>query len=205
MLGISIDQLLVFAAALSLAILTPGPSVIAVSQSAFALGRARALPYGWGLALGASFWCLASLLGLTLLFRLLPWTFTAMKLLGGAYLLWIAWGMWRQAADPLPDPAQATARGISFAGGIALNLSNPKPALFYSSVLLSIFPAQLSGLDKTVIYAVAAVMELAFYTALATLMALPLLRRRYYASKFWIDRGAGLAIGLLGALLILRP
>ena len=47
--------------------------------------------------------------------------------------------------------------------------------------------------------------ELFFYTALASLMALPLLRRRYAALKFWIDRGAGLAIAALGLSLVLRP
>ena len=42
-------------------------------------------------------------------------------------------------------------------------------------------------------------------TALASLMALPQLRRRYAALKFWIDRGAGLAIAALGLSLVLRP
>ncbi|MFD2814501.1 hypothetical protein ACFSYD_08590 [Paracoccus aerius] len=45
---ITADQIALFVGTLSLAILSPGPGVIAVSQSAFALGRRRALPYGWG-------------------------------------------------------------------------------------------------------------------------------------------------------------
>ncbi|MBU3030506.1 LysE family translocator [Paracoccus marinaquae] len=203
MLQVTADQISLFVATLAVAILSPGPGIIAVSQSAFAMGRRRALPYAWGLALGASLWCLAALLGLTVLFRVFPWTFTALKFLGGAYLVWVAWKMWRHAPDPLPDPAESRL-GMSFWGGMALNLSNPKPALFYSAVLLSIFPATLSLADKAAIYATALSVELSFYTALACLMALPLLRRRYYAAKFWIDRGAGLAIGLLGLSLILR-
>ena len=51
---ITADQLLLFVGTLAVAILSPGPGVIAVSQGAFALGRRRALPYAWGLALGAS-------------------------------------------------------------------------------------------------------------------------------------------------------
>ena len=200
---ITADQLLLFVATLSVAILSPGPGVIAVSQGAFALGRSRALPYAWGLALGASVWCLFALLGLTVIFRVLPWTYVALKVLGGAYLVWIAWKMWRHAPDPLPDPDHGS-RGMSFAGGALLNLSNPKPALFYSAVLLSIFPAWLTAGDKLAIYVTAAGVELAFYSALASLMALPWLRHGYYAAKFWIDRAAGLAIGLLGLSLILR-
>lgn len=200
---ITFQQLVLFVGTLSVAILSPGPGIIAVSQSAFAMGRQRALPYAWGLAIGASLWCLAALLGLTVLFRVLPWTYTALKLLGGGYLIWVAWKMWRHAPDPLPDPAES-GLGMTFWGGMALNLSNPKPALFYSAVLLSIFPAALGLADKAAIYLTALSVEMAFYTALASLMALPLLRRRYYAAKFWIDRTAGAAIGLLGVSLILH-
>ncbi len=200
---ITADQIALFVGTLSVAILSPGPGVIAVSQSAFALGRRRSLPYGWGLAVGASVWCIFALLGLTVIFRALPWTYVALKILGGAYLVWIAWKMWKHAPDTLPDPAESS-RGMGFLGGMILNLSNPKPALFYSAVLLSIFPVLLTAGDKLAIYATAVSVELAFYTALASLMALPWLRRRYYAAKFWIDRAAGLAIGLLGLSLILR-
>lgn len=203
MIQVTTEQMAVFVATLSVAILSPGPGVIAVSQGAFSLGRRRALTYGWGLAIGASVWCLFALLGLTALFRVAPWTLTALKLMGGAYLLWIGVKMWRHAADPLPDPAHGRARGLW--AGMALNLSNPKPALFYSAVLLSIFPGALGLADKGAIYAVALSVELLFYTALASLMALPVLRQRYFASKFWIDRGAGFAIAALGLSLILRP
>lgn len=203
MLSITADQLALFIGTLSVAILSPGPAVIAVSQSAFALGRRRVLPYAWGLAAGASIWCIFALLGLTVMFRVMPWTYDLMRILGGGYLVWIAWKMWRHAPDPLPDPAQSQL-GMSFWGGVVLNLSNPKPALFYSAVLLSIFPALLSGADKLAIYATALSVEMAFYTALASLMALPWLRRRYYGSKFGIDRGAAALIWLLGLSLILR-
>lgn len=203
MLAFSVDQMALFVATLTVAILSPGPGVIAVSQSAFAMGRSRALPYAWGLALGASLWCLFSLLGLTVLFRVVPWTYVLLKVLGGAYLIWVAVGMWRGAHKPLPDPAELP-RGMNFLGGLALNLSNPKPALFYSAVLLSIFPPLLSPLDKTAIYGTALTIEMAFYTGLACLMALPLLRRRYYAAKLWIDRVAAGLIGALGLSLILR-
>ena len=78
------------------------------------------------------------------------------------------------------------------------------PGVVAGALLLSIFPVLMTAGDKLLIYATAVSVELAFYTALASLMALPWLRRRYYAAKFWIDRAAGLAIGLLGLSLILR-
>ncbi len=201
--GLTPDMFVTFAGTLALAILSPGPGVISVTQAAFAMGRARALPYALGLAFGASLWCLSALLGLAVLFRVVPALFLALKVGGGAYLLWIGWKMWRGAPDPLPDPAEKRF-GTGFRGGMVLNLSNPKPALFYSAVLLSIFPRDLVPAERALIYAVAGSIELGFYTALATIMSLPPLRQRYYSAKLWIDRVAAMALGALGLSLIVR-
>ena len=86
---------------------------------------------------------------------------------------------------------------------MALNLSNPKPALFYGSVILSIFPA-LQGGASLVIYLVALSVELSFYAAITALMATAPVRRRYGAAKTWIDRIAGALIGALGLALMIR-
>lgn len=199
--GVTIAQLGLFVATLSVAILSPGPGIVAVSHAAFSMGRRRAMPYALGLALGASVWCLVALLGLTVLFEALPLALSVFHVVGGLYLLWIASKMWSHALDPLPEPSGA---GRGFAAGMALNLSNPKPGLFYASVLLSIFP-DLRGLGANAsVYAVALSVELAFYLSLAAILSAAAIRARYFAAKPWIDRGAAALIATLGILLILR-
>ena len=71
--AISPAALLAFVMTLGLAILSPGPAIIACTRSAAARGREAALPYSVGLAVGASLWCLFSLFGLSLLFLLWGW------------------------------------------------------------------------------------------------------------------------------------
>jgi threonine/homoserine/homoserine lactone efflux protein len=199
--GISPAQLGLFVGTLALAILSPGPGILAVSHAAFSMGRRAAMPYALGLALGASAWCLAALLGLAVLFQTVPPLLAAFHLAGGAYLLWVALAMWRGADAPLLEPSGA---GRGLLAGMALNLSNPKPGLFYASVLLSIFP-ELRGLGpKAAVYGTALAVEVAFYLGLAVLLSGALLRSRYFAAKPWIDRGAALLIAALGILLILR-
>ena len=199
--GLTLAQLGLFVATLSVAILSPGPAIVAVSQAAFSLGRRGALPYALGLALGASAWCLVALLGLTVIFETFPLALSAFHVVGGLYLLWVAYKMWFHAVDPLPD---ATAAGRGFAAGMALNLSNPKPGLFYASVLLSIFP-DLRGFGANAsVYAVALGVELFYYLSLATILSASAIRARYFAAKPWIDRSAALLIAVLGLLLILR-
>ncbi|MDO5706312.1 MAG: LysE family translocator [Paracoccus sp. (in: a-proteobacteria)] len=175
-------------------------------QAAFAHGRERALPYGLGLATGASLWCLAALFGLAVLFRLNPALLSGMMIFGGCYLLWFAWRLWRGATQPLPDAAEGPRRGAigGFLGGIALNLSNPKPALFYATLILSVFPRALSGAEQGVIYAICLGTEYFWYALVAVLASTGAMRLRYFAAKFWIDRACAVAMAVLGVLLILE-
>lgn len=195
------EQVIALVSALSLAILTPGPSIIATIQTAFAHGRERALPYALGLACGASLWCVFALAGLAVLFRLHPGWFAGLKIFGGFYLLWFAWKLWQGSTRPLP-PAAGGARG--YWGGVALNLSNPKPALFYAALILSVFPAPMSGAERIAIYALCLATELFWYALVAVLMSTAPMRARYFAAKFWIDRAAATAMALLGLLLIFK-
>ena len=200
--AITLSAMGLFVTTLGVAILSPGPAIIAASRSAAARGRQASMPYAMGLAIGASFWCLFALFGLTVLFRVLPQSYTLLRFLGGAYLLWIAIQMWRHAADPLAMEGESVA-GPGFRQGLALNLSNPKPALFYAGVIMTIFPA-LSTAGAAVIYLVALSVEVCFYAAVTVLMATGPMRRGYRAAKTAIDRIAGTLIGALGLTLILR-
>ena len=201
MAGVTPAQLGLFVATLSVAVLSPGPGIVAVSQAAVRLGRRDAMPYALGLALGASAWCLVALLGLTVLFEAVPLALTAFHIAGGLYLLWVAFKMWSHAAEPLPEPGAA---GQGLGAGLALNLANPKPGLFYGSVLLSIFPDARGFAPQAVIYSTALAVELAYYLGLAAILSAAPVRARYFGAKPWIDRAAALLIAALGLLLILR-
>lgn len=200
--GVSPAQLGLFVATLSVAILSPGPGIVAVSHAAFSLGRRGAMPFALGLALGASLWCLLALLGLSVLFEAVPLALSAFHVVGGLYLLWVAARMWAHAPDP--PGGEGAAPGGGLAAGLALNLANPKPGLFYASVLLSIFP-DLQGFGANAsVYATALGVELAFYLTLAATLSAAAVRGRYFAAKPWIDRAAALLIAALGVLLVLR-
>lgn len=202
MAAVTLPALALFVTTVGLAILSPGPAIIAASRSAAARGRQASMPYAMGLAIGASVWCLFALFGLTVLFQAWPQSYAVMRLIGGAYLIWIAVKMWRHAADPLSMEG-GTAGGPGFRHGLALNLSNPKPALFYGGIILMIFPG-LSTAGAAIVYLVALSVEVCFYALVTVLMATGPMRRGYRAAKTTIDRIAGTLIGVLGLTLILR-
>ncbi len=197
----TIEPFLALIAVLTPAILSPGPSIIAATQMALAQGRDKALPYGLGLAFGASLWCLFALFGLAVVFKLYPPLFQAAKIAGGLYLLYMSYGLWRAARSPLP-PAAKRRFGNGFAGGIILSLSNPKPALFYSAVILTLFPNPQGAVMLAAIYATALATELFWYATVTISMSTNAMRKRYLAAKFWIDTTAAIALAALAALLI---
>ncbi|WP_347266169.1 LysE family translocator [Paracoccus sp. (in: a-proteobacteria)] len=195
------EQVIALVSALSLAILTPGPAIIATIQTALAHGRDRALPYAMGLAVAASLWCVFALMGLAMLFKLMPGLFVALKIFGGCYLLWFAHGLWRASTRPLPAAAEGARR---FSGGMALNLSNPKPALFYAALILSVFPEPMRPAEQALVYGICLGTEVIWYALVAVLMSTAAMRSRYFAARFWIDRTAAVAMALLGLALIVN-
>ena len=49
----------------------------------------------WALGWAGCFWAMAALFGLNLVFQAAPALLWALKIGGGAYLIWLGWGMWR--------------------------------------------------------------------------------------------------------------
>ena len=201
------ESLLAFNALLIAAILSPGPAFLVALRMSLARGRRAGMMTGLGLAMIATMWTGAALMGIDALFRLFPVVSTLARLLGGAYLLWIAWKLWRGAAEPV---GRETGRAPGGTGGsrgalmlgIGVNLLNPKSVLFAGAVLLVVFPSPLSGPEKALVLTNQLVLELVFYTGLAFGLSLPRPRAIYFAAKPLFERSAALLLGFFGLRLL---
>ncbi|MBF9041941.1 LysE family transporter [Rhodobacterales bacterium HKCCE4037] len=195
-------HVLAFNATLLAAIASPGPSLLFLTRTAMAEGRAAGLAAAAGLGLMAALWTLAALLGLDALFTLFPWTYTAVKLAGAAYLVWIAVQTWRHARDPI-GPAAQTTRGRAFRKGLLVNLANPKSVLFAGAVIVVIFPEGLTAADKALIFANHLAVEWTIQPLLAFALSTAAVRTRYLGAKHFFDRVAAGVLGALGLRLVL--
>lgn len=121
----------------------------------------RTLQHGWrtgmAAALGITAGCvvhtLAAALGLATLLAASALAFTAIKWLGAAYLLWLAWGMLRASvhdAAPSFAPSATLPAPQVFAQGFLTNVLNPKVALFFLALLPQFISADAP--DKTVAF-----------------------------------------------------
>ena len=92
----SLQELLLFALAALVLVLTPGPNMVYCVSRSLTQGPRAGLISLTGVVLGFVVHLLAAALGLTALLAAVPLAFDAIRYAGAAYLLWMAW----QAVKP---------------------------------------------------------------------------------------------------------
>lgn len=140
---VPLSDLLLFAGAALLMVLTPGPNMIYLISRSICQGRRAGVISLFGVIAGFLVHMLAAAAGLTALFMAVPLAYELLKWLGAAYLLYLAWQAVRPGAR---SPFEARSLPVDpprklFLMGFLTNLLNPKIAVFY----LSIFPQFVSS------------------------------------------------------------
>ena len=136
------QDLLIFAAASLLLVLTPGPNMIYLISRSICQGRKAGVTSLLGVVAGFFVHLFAAAAGLTAVFLAVPMAYEALKWAGALYLLWLAW----QAVKPgarSPFEAQQLPQDSSrklVLMGFLTSALNPKIAVFY----LSVFPQFIS-------------------------------------------------------------
>jgi threonine/homoserine/homoserine lactone efflux protein len=94
-----IQAFLAFNLLLLAAMLSPGPAFLFIVSTSLRDGRAAGISAGIGLGFIAAFWTLAAVLGLDAVLALVPGLYSAIKIGGALFLVWIAIGLWRDQSD----------------------------------------------------------------------------------------------------------
>ncbi|MBK1664655.1 hypothetical protein CKO38_13955 [Rhodospirillum rubrum] len=119
---------------------TPGPNNVMLTTSGAAFGFRRTFPHLLGVALGFPVMFLAVGLGLGAAFTAIPGLQRLIALIGGSYLLYLAW---RIATLPAPatdaagegEEAKTRARPLSFLQAAVFQWANPKGWVMVISTL----------------------------------------------------------------------
>ena len=130
------EQFLGFLTAAILITLSPGPDNMMVLGAGIAKGRTRGIAFGLGCAMGCLNHTLLAVIGVSALIAASPVAFTALKVVGGLYLIWMGVQALRsrggaKVAAGVPDES---ARRL-FVKGLVANAINPKVVLFFLSFL----------------------------------------------------------------------
>lgn len=187
--------------------MSPGPAFVIVSQQALARSRRAGLVTALGVSLGSILWVALVLLGISLVFQEAAWLYTGLRVLGGLYLIYLGVRLWLGAGEPMPPPSDVSAVQVAswraFRRAVAIQMLNPKAAVFFGSVFLTMLspgaPPWVIAAALAMVFAI----EFGWYAALALALSSPPARRAYGGAKAWIERIAGAWLALFGVKLAL--
>lgn len=203
-----IESHLLFAGALLILFFTPGPGNVAMVARTLDAGPAHGFIYGAGIITGDIFWFTVAVTGLTAVAdRIGPagWVF---KIIGVGILLWFAWNAFQSFRHPKVALLKKPTRmglAATYLAGIAMPLTNPKPIIFYLTLLPSFF--DLSRVDVPAWLAMVSIM-LAMYLLTAGVHVGLAHRARNWLQekgvKRWADALTAAVMLGIAILLVLR-
>lgn len=184
-----------------MAAISPGPAVLMAARTGVTEGLRTGAFLAAGIGVGGVIWAMAALFGLNLVFQTAPAVLWALKIAGGAYLVWMGWNMWRSAATPLDmgEVGRLPRSALSaFRLGVVTQLANPKPAVLFSAIFVGTVPPQTPLWVYAALLLVVFLNETLWNILVARIFSFERTRRGYISLKTLIDRAFGGLLALLG-------
>ncbi len=198
------------------ALIIPGPNLLLLTYTAAAASRRAALGVALGIATGTLLWVAIAVFGVQKIFDAAPMLQTSLRVAGGIYLLYLAYGLLRslwvdrkgvgRAADEVVQAdveSEASSRQSTFfRRGLLTNLTNPKSFAFWTSVaVVSLDPNALLSTRLLAVLMVAT-MALVWHVALAFVFSTPPAQRAYLRAKPILSLVTGVVMGAFGTRLL---
>jgi RhtB (resistance to homoserine/threonine) family protein len=203
-------HVLPFLAVAVVVVVTPGVDTALVTRNALLHGRAAAVATAVGVNVGIAFWTVAASIGLAAVVAASAEAFTAIKLAGALYLVYLGVQAIRTSRRTRHERAELEPRApigrrVAFRQGLVSNLLNPKIAVFFTSLLPQfvgsggVVAARLALLGA--LFNMIGVVWLLSYAVAAARGRAVLSRPRV---KRLLDRASGIVLVALGARLALE-
>lgn len=196
-----LTPLLLIFGAIVLGAMSPGPSLVYVSRIAMARSRRQAVAAAFGMGIGGVTFAIAAIAGLGAVLHYAEWAYLGLKIVGGAYLLYLGIRMWLHAgqAASAPETVASGSYGRTLAAATLAQLSNPKAIVVYGSVFAALLPASPPLWLYFAIPPGIFLIETGWYLIVAFAFSTSRPRAVYARFSAWIDRVAGTVLGGLGA------
>jgi threonine/homoserine/homoserine lactone efflux protein len=165
-----VAQLFAFLGVAALVIMTPGPDTAVTIRGTLVGGRRAGLMTALGVVTGQACWTVAASAGITALLIASEPAFVAVKIVGAGYLIWLGLtalaaamrGGSRVKVRPLP----AAVRSTQYRQGLLSNLTNPKMAAFFTSLLPQFGTSFATMLSLGLAFCSLTLLWLAFYATM---------------------------------------
>ena len=191
--------------------MSPGPSFLVVAQNALSQSRAHGVATAVGTGLGVSIFAILASYGVTALLDNVPSAYIVFKFIGGTYLLFLAYKIWRGAKEPLvmtSDQAglqKKPQHGLlkAFLTGLVTQTSNPKTALVIAGIFAAFVPVEPPTNTVILVALIAFIIDFSWYAIVAISLSTTASRNVYKKAKSGFDKTASVFLGIVGIKLLL--
>jgi threonine/homoserine/homoserine lactone efflux protein len=190
-----------------LAIMSPGPNVLAVMGTSMALGRKAGTDLALGVGTGSFLWSLLTVAGLSTLLVAYAEALIAIKIAGGLYLLWLAFKAFRSAASArdidVKAPGGEDGRPIGFyMRGLTIQMTNPKAVLAWIAIVSLGLQENAPMWVGVSIVAGTSALSVLIHCGYALLFSTAPMVRLYAKARRWIQAALGAFFAIAGIRLL---
>ncbi|MDX8354692.1 LysE family translocator [Cognatiyoonia sp. IB215182] len=203
---ITTADMLLYAGALVILFMTPGPVWVALLARSLSGGFQAAWPLAMGVAIGDIVWPLVAVLGVTWLVSAFAGFMTVLQCVAVIVFVVMGFMLIRHADHALSTNTRLTRPGMwaGFVAGLAVIIGNPKAALFYMGILPGFFDlSRVTATDMVAICTLSFVVPLGGNLILAVsvdrvrgLLKSPKAVRRMNLTAGWLLIGVGAVIAV---------
>jgi len=190
-----------------MSMMSPGPNVLAVMGTSMAVGRKAGTSLALGIGTGSFLWSSLTLTGLSALLATYASALIAIKIVGGLYLLWLAFKAFRSAASRHDIEARTLAgkerTPVQFYGrGLLIQMTNPKAAMAWIAIIsLGLQNNAPLWVGLTIVIGTG-LLSLLLHCGYALLFSTAPMVRLYAKARRWIQAVLGAVFAFAGIKLL---
>ena len=180
------------------ALMLPGPDFLAVVRSAMTRGSRAGLATALGVSLGLGFYAALSLIGLSAILTQYQWLTWFVRILGGAYLVFLGLRLIIKRPDQVEIAGEAPRERSALLFGFVVTLTNPKAIVLFASVFATAASGAMPLWVMVLMISLVVTSSLAWYSAVSLFMASPPIMNRFRDVGHRIERLAGACFVAIG-------
>jgi threonine/homoserine/homoserine lactone efflux protein len=184
----------------------PGADFIMVTRTSIYNGRLAGLYMSLGMCLSVCIHASYSIAGLAVVIANSTWLFSAIKYLGTAYLMYIAWQLLttREILNKVQgNPTTQISPFIALRMGFTCNILNPKTSIFFLSIFTQVVSVDTPLIMQVSYGLIIMLAHFIWYSGVALLLSHPKIVPRFNRQKQKIDKVAGFVLMLIAIKLSL--
>lgn len=201
----TLESSLIFALAVFIFGITPGPGVFAIISRALTQGAGACFFLSVGMIVSDILYLIAACLGLAVIATQFNGVFLIVRIIGAAYLFYLGWKMWTSPIHLSTGESKVSVKNhfLSFSQGFLISASNPKVILFYIAFLPTFM--DMTVLDPEDIALASVLTFLSLLAGLSLIAWFAASARKFFESERGaqrLNRGAGAIMVSAGAFLL---